>query len=95
MAMIALLITTAFVLSHVLAQNVTSSFHIPNELFQWGPELQTFVGVSTVSDNTTTYIINCGTDDTPFWPGDVGCENNNSYTFSVNNAAQTEFLIPK
>lgn len=84
----------ALLIFRVFADNVTTSLILPDGLF-WGyPASQTFVGQSTVIGSVTVYTINCGSRDTPFYPGPYGCDNNNSYTFSAAHAT-THFLIPK
>ena len=76
--------------------NVTTSFILPDSLFSSHPHPQAFVGVSTVSSGTTAYTINCGTDETHFWPGPNGCDANNSYSFSaMGTKTKTRFLIQK
>lgn len=83
----------ALLIYRVSAINATTSIILPDGLF-WGyPAPQSFVGQSTVIGSITAYTINCGMDDTPFWPGPNGCDSNNSYTFSAAHAT-TRFLIP-
>ncbi|CAD6570150.1 MAG: hypothetical protein ASARMPRED_003507 [Alectoria sarmentosa] len=77
--------------SHASAQNVSTSFLLPDILF-WGyPESQAFVGETAVTGSKTYYTLNCGANDTNFWPGPNGCPNN-SYTFFA-DSKNTQFLI--
>ncbi|CAF9942897.1 MAG: hypothetical protein ALECFALPRED_010205 [Alectoria fallacina] len=74
------------------AQNISTSFLLPDILF-WGyPESQAFVGETAVTGSKTYYTVNCGANDTNFWPGPYGCAPNNSYTFFA-DSKNTQFLI--
>lgn len=99
MAMIAFVIAIAGLLFRVSANNYTTTMLIPNGMFDPYPSLQTFVGKSTVSNTITYYTVNCGPDDTNFWPGPYGCDASNSYTFSASsdlfNQEDTQWTLPK
>lgn len=93
MAMIALITAITSLVFSVSADNYTTTMLLPDMLFWSTPVLQTFVAVSTVSSSTTYYILNCGPNDTYFWPGPNGCINNNSYTFSKVPSAVTQYVL--
>ncbi len=94
MALTAIFMAVAL-LHHASAQNITTSMIIPDGLFYPYATLQTFVGEMTVTGRATYYTLDCGNStEFNFWPGTLGCINNNSYTFSA-DAANTRFLLPK
>lgn len=97
MAAIGLFIS--LLLGHASADNVTTSFIIPEGLFYQGHiwqsiPVQTFLGVSSTHDSVTYYTVDCGSNDSDdFWPGTYGCDENNSYTFSEETSV-TQYQIP-
>lgn len=92
MAVTAIFASITLLLPCASAGNITTPFLLPNALFWDGPSPQTFVGEVTTKGPTTYYTLNCGDDDTPFYPGTGGCDENNSYTFSA-DVATTQFLV--
>ena len=93
MAAIGLFAGITLLLRRATAGNITTPFLLPNALFWNGPSPQTFVGQVNTKGPTTYYTLNCGDDNTPFYPGEGGCDENNSYTFSA-DVATTQFLVP-
>ena len=93
MAAIALFAGITILLRRASAGNITTPFLLPNALFWNGPSPQTFVGEVNSKGPTTYYTLNCGDDTTPFYPGEGGCDENNSYTFSA-DVATTQFIVP-
>ena len=92
MAGITLFAGITFVLGRASAGNITTPFLLPNALFWDGPSPQTFVGEVHTKGPTTYYTLDCGEYTDPFYPGDGGCDQNNSYTFSA-GVATTQFLV--
>ena len=96
MAAIGLFIS--LLLGRASADNVTTSFIIPEGLFYQGNiwqsiPVQTFLGVSSTNNSVTYYTVECGSDDSDdFWPGPYGCDADNSYTFSEETSV-TQYQI--
>ena len=92
MPAIAFLMAMAIVFLHYAsAENQTSTFIIPDMLFQ-DPEPMTFYGQMSISSSTTYYTVDCKPNQKKldFWPLESDCI---SYSFSASSGT-TQYLIP-
>ena len=86
----ALFIATVLLLHRALADNVTTSFILPDGFFWPTPTPVSFVGHSNISSGTTSYTVLCDDANFGFYP----CVDNNRYTFSEYQSI-TQYIIPE
>ena len=92
----ALFIATVLLLHRALADNVTTSFILPDGIFFPSAVLLSFVGQSSISSGTTSYTVLCPEALWGFEPGS-GCQGYSgysSYTFSEYQST-TQYVMPE